>query len=231
MANDELKAERDKVINGMVFPALFVGILWLIYFAQYIFDIPSEYFGCYPHDLHHLYGIFTFHLVHGGFGHIYSNSIPLFILGSIIFYFYRGIAFNVFFWVYINTGVWLWAAGRSGSIHIGASGLVYGFVAFLFFSGIFRWDRRLFVLSILVTFLYGGLIWGVLPLQPGISWEGHLMGALAGLITAWFFRKEGPKKAVYVWEDEEDETDHRQFHEKPSTVRKRHWGTGGNYRN
>lgn len=205
MVLDELKAERQKVINSMVFPALFVGLLWLIFFAQHVFNIPSEDFGLFPRSYKGITGILTFHLVHGGLEHIFSNSIPLFILGSIIFYFYRGIAFQVFFWVYLMTGVWLWAAGRSDTCHIGASGLVYGFVSFVFFSGIFRWDMRLLILSLLVTFLYGSLVWGVLPLDPTISWEGHLMGSLSGVITAWFYRKEGPRKKEHVWEEEEED--------------------------
>jgi membrane associated rhomboid family serine protease len=121
-----------------------------------------------------------------------------------MFYFYRPIAFSVFFWIYVMTGVWLWAAGRE-AYHIGASGLIYGFSSFLFFSGIFRKERTLMVLSLLVTFLYGGLVWGILPLSPQISWEAHLLGSLAGFITAFYFRKEGPQAKKYDWEEEKDE--------------------------
>lgn len=139
------------------------------------------------------------------FPHLISNTLPLMVLGPIIFYFYRSIAFNVFFWVYLMTGVWVWAAGANG-YHIGASGIIYGFITFLFFSGIFRKDPRLMALSLFVTFLYGGAIWGIFPLQQGVSWESHMLGSLAGIITAYNFRNEGPPSRVYdLGDDEENE--------------------------
>ena len=208
--------ERNRIINGMFFPFLFVAILWVIKFAEITFETKLTGFGLYPRTYSGLIGIFTFPLLHGDFYHLLSNSVPLLFLGSIIFYFYRGIAFQVFFWVYLMTGVWVWAAGRS-SFHIGASGLVYGFVCFLFFSGVFRKNNRLLALSLLVVFVYGSLIWGVLPLRKGISWESHLMGSVAGLITAFYFRKEGPAAKKYEWEDEPEEDQLQEEH--PVTIR------------
>jgi membrane associated rhomboid family serine protease len=105
--------------------------------------------------------------------------------------------------VYFMTGIWVWVAGRD-SYHIGASGVIYGFVAFLFFSGIFRKDTRLLALSLFVTFLYGGTVWGMLPLNNGISWESHLLGAIAGILTAYNFRKEGPQARKYDFGDDEE---------------------------
>jgi membrane associated rhomboid family serine protease len=102
------------------------------------------------------------------------------------------------------SGLWLWAAGRE-AYHIGASGLVYGFASFLFFSGIFRREKTTMVLSLLVVFLYGSLVWGIFPIHPEISWESHLMGSLAGIITAYYFRKEGPQVKKFEWEDEQNE--------------------------
>ncbi|MEW6468361.1 MAG: rhomboid family intramembrane serine protease [Bacteroidota bacterium] len=208
--DQELRTERQKILNGIFFPTLFVAILWIIYFAQHVFHIESFDFGLFPRSFSRIYGIFTYQLVHDtrGIGHIFSNSVPLLVLGSIIFYFYRGIAFPVFFWVYFMTGIWLWAAGRSGTCHVGSSGLVYGFVSFLFFSGIFRWDRRLLILSMLVVFLYGSIIWGMFPITPSnVSWEGHLLGFVSGVVTAYFYRKEGPKKEEKHWDDDEEEED------------------------
>ena len=118
------------------------------------------------------------------------------------------------------SGIWLWAAGRE-AYHIGASGLVYGFASFLFFSGIFRKERSLMVLSLLVVFLYGSLVWGIFPIHPEISWESHLLGSLAGIITAFYFRKEGPQEKKFEWEDEgednrEWEMESDENSEKPS---------------
>ncbi|HEY6161396.1 MAG TPA: rhomboid family intramembrane serine protease [Bacteroidia bacterium] len=205
MQTNELKAERDKVINSLVFPSLFVGLLWLIYAAQQVFHAPSEWFGLFPRAYRGIPGVLTFHLVHGGFWHLYYNSIALFVLGTLTFYFYRGIAFTAFCWIYLMTGVWLWAFGRDNSCHIGASGLVYGLLCFLFFSGVFRRDRRLLLVSVLVLTFYGSLATGIFPLTPEISWEGHMMGSLSGIATAWFYRNEGPQKQQHFWSDEEDE--------------------------
>jgi membrane associated rhomboid family serine protease len=197
------KAEKQKIIRSILYPSLFVGLLWVVKLAEIIFSINFIRFGLYPRTYSGLSGIITCPLVHSSFSHLFSNSIPLLILGGIIFYFYRPIAFSVFFWLYLMSGVWLWAAGRD-AYHICASGLVYGFVSFLFFSGIFRSDRTLLVLSLLVTFLYGSLIWGLFPIYKDISWEAHLLGALAGTITAFYYRKEGPQPKKFEWEEEEE---------------------------
>ncbi len=181
-------------------------VLWAIKLIEKNFGINLSGYGLYPRDLGELTGILTSPLVHGDYNHLISNSLPLLVLGGMMFYFYRPISFLVFFWIYIMSGLWLWAAGRGEAPHIGASGLVYGFASFLFFSGIFRKERTLMVLSMLVVFLYGSLVWGVLPIDPKISWESHLLGSLAGIITAFYFRKEGPQAKKIVWdEDEEDD--------------------------
>jgi membrane associated rhomboid family serine protease len=108
-----------------------------------------------------------------------------------LFYFYRPVAFRVFFLTWIITGILVWLGGRS-SYHIGASGLIYGFASFLFFSGIIRNNINLMAISLLVVFLYGGLVWGILPYDYKISWESHLFGALTGLALAITYRNYGP---------------------------------------
>ncbi len=188
----------------IAFPVLFVIILWVIRFADASFDLGLIRWGIFPRRFSGLPGILFSPLIHASYSHLISNSIPLFFLGLMMFYFYRKIAFAAFFWVYIITGVWVWLAGRE-AYHVGASGLIYSFVCFLFYSGIFRRKQSLMALSLLMVFLYGSLIWGILPMQPKISWESHLLGAVAGLIIAFFLRKEGPQREKYDWEDEQDE--------------------------
>lgn len=124
------------------------------------------------------------------------------ILGWALFYFYRPVAIKTLFWIYIMSGFWLWISGRP-SFHIGASGIIYGLTAFLFFSGFFRREKKVSALSLLVIFLYGSMWWGIFPVKEGVSWEGHLWGALAGLILAIIFRKQGPQKPKYQWEIDE----------------------------
>ncbi|HEY4799061.1 MAG TPA: rhomboid family intramembrane serine protease [Bacteroidia bacterium] len=178
----------------------------MVKFSELLFSLDLIRFGLYPRAYSGLIGVITCPLIHSSFNHLFANSVPLLVLGITTFYFYRPISFSVFFWVYLMSGLWLWAAGRE-AYHVGASGLVYGFASFLFFSGIFRRERTLMVISLLVVFLYGSLVWGLFPIYPQISWESHLLGSLAGLTTAFYYRHEGPQKKKFDWEDEEDEED------------------------
>ncbi len=198
--------EKKRIFRSILYPFLFVALMWLVKFVEITFDLNFISFGLYPRAYAGLIGIATCPLIHSSFDHLFSNSIPLLVLGGMMFYFYRPIAFSVFFWVYLMSGIWLWAAGRE-AYHVGASGLVYGFATFLFFSGIFRKERSLMVLSLLIVFLYGSLVWGVFPLQPQISWESHLLGALAGIITAYYFRKEGPQAKKIEWNEDDDDNE------------------------
>ena len=127
--------------------------------------------------------------LHGDLSHLFSNSFPIIVLGFIILQNYRSIAWQLLFWLTAMSGFWTWAIGRP-SHHIGASGVIYGMAFFVFFSGILRRDTRSMALAMLVTFLYGGLVWGLLPIQIGVSWEGHIAGAVAGVICAIYFREE-----------------------------------------
>lgn len=169
---------------------------------KYFLDF-SEY-GILPRHVEGLVGILTMPFIHQDFNHLFSNSIPLIILGASLIYFYREASLKVFLLVYLLDGIWLWMGGRE-SYHIGASGIVYGLASFLFFSGIFRRYIRLMAISMLVVFLYGGMVWGLFPIFIGVSWEAHLFGALAGLLCAWVYRHEGPQRPVYEWENEDDE--------------------------
>jgi membrane associated rhomboid family serine protease len=138
-------------------------------------------------------------------------------MGAGIIYFYRSLSYRVFLIIWIASGICLWIGGRP-SYHIGASGLVYGMAAFLFFSGAIRRDPRLAAISLIIVFLYGGMVWGVFPIWPTISWEGHLFGGIAGLACAIAYRHQGPQRKVYSWELEEDEEDDAFYQENTSTT-------------
>jgi membrane associated rhomboid family serine protease len=200
-----MRNQKSKILYSLFYPLLFVAILWGIRLFEEVSGYKLFWYGLYPRTIHGLIGIATAPLIHGDFSHLLSNTLPLIILGSMMFYFYRPIAFQVFFWVYLMTGIWVWAAARD-SYHIGASGILYGFLCFLFFSGIFRKNPQLMALSLFVTVLYGSMVWGIFPIKSGVSWESHLLGSLAGIITAYNFRKEGPPPKQYNWgSDEENE--------------------------
>lgn len=200
-----------KLFAVSFFPILFVLFLWLIYLIRIFTHFNFAKFGVLPREISGLHGILTSVFVHENLDHILSNTFPLLVLGSMLFFFYQKIAKQAFVWIWIISGIWLWIGGRNHPIyptyHIGASTLIYGLATFLFFSGVFRRHLRLMVVSALVVFLYGSIMWGIFPLKDEISWEGHLFGAIAGLLVAFNFRKEGPQRAVYQWELEDDDED------------------------
>jgi membrane associated rhomboid family serine protease len=197
-------AEKSKIFHTFFFPVLFVFMLWLIKFIEIVFDYPLYNLGVYPRHLKGIIGVFTAPLVHANFGHLVSNSIPLFVLGSGLFYYYRTVAYKIFFLILFATGFWVWVSARP-SYHIGASGVVYGLASFMFLSGAIKKNMSLAAFSLVVVFLYGNMIWGVLPVMPHISWESHLMGAIAGVVMAVHYKSLGPQKTTYQWETEEDE--------------------------
>ena len=181
-------------------------ILWVIHLLSLLLQIDLTRMGVLPRNFVGLLGIITSPLIHADFSHLISNTIPLIILGWIIFSFYPKLSFMLFIFIYLLTGLLVWIFARQ-VYHIGASGIVYGFVSFLFFSGIFRRDNKSIALALIITFLYGGLVWGMIPGLEGISWESHLFGAITGLIAAYLFRKIDPPAKKYEWEDDPDDFD------------------------
>ena len=200
---DQEQLEKKKFLYSMIFPAIFVVALWLIKLSEIVLEVDLTALGVYPMKVDGLIGILTGPLIHGDLGHLATNSVPLLILGMGLFYFYDTIAYRVFIIIYILAGLMLWLGGRE-AYHIGASGVIYGLAAFLFLSGIIRKHVRLMAISLLVAFLYGGMIWGVLPLDTRTSWEGHLFGAIAGIAIAFYYKNMGPQRKKYDWEIEEE---------------------------
>jgi len=201
----ELKRERRRLFLCMLIPFLFISLMWISFIAERIFDTDFAFLGILPLDVKGLPGIFLSPFIHADLDHLLNNTLPLFILGTALFYFYTEVAFRVFFWIIFLTGLTVWVFGRQ-SYHIGASGVIYGLAAFLFFSGIIRRHIPLIGLSLLVAFLYGQMVWGIFPLQRvSISWESHMLGATAGIFLAIWYRNKGPQPPV-PFADEEDET-------------------------
>jgi membrane associated rhomboid family serine protease len=185
----------------------FVALLWLIYWLSWALDLEPELSGIRPRQLGGLAGIIFAPLVHASFDHLIANSLPLLVLGTAMLYLYPMSALRVLPAVYLGTGIVVWLFGRD-SVHFGASGLVYGFVSFVFVAGLLRRDRRAIAASLVVCFMYGSMVWGVLPIQIGVSWETHLAAALIGMALAIAMRRLDvlpPKR--YVWEDEDGESD------------------------
>jgi len=180
--------EKRKFFHALVFPTLFLFIMWVNYAVFSIQSIDMSIIGIKPLSVSGLVGIFGSPFAHGSIKHIASNSISFFILALILFYFYRLIAYRVFLLNWFISGLLLWIGGRD-SAHIGASGIIYGLAFFLFFSGVLRKDKQLGSISLIVIFLYGSMFWGMLPQNGNISWEGHLFGAISGFALAYYYRK------------------------------------------
>ncbi len=182
------------------FPLYFVLFLWVVYWVELNYDLYFVKYGIYPRTLKGLRGVVFSPFIHGSLKHLFNNSIPLFILLTSLFYFYRRIAFKVLIYGTLIGGVMTWGIARE-SYHIGASGIVYLLFSFILFSGLIRKYFRLIAVSLIVIFLYGGMIWYILPMKEEISWEGHLSGFLVGLVFAFIYRKHGPQPLQYDWEE------------------------------
>lgn len=188
----------------------FVAVLWLIQLLNGALDLELQRFGVRPREFAGLPGILLAPLLHGGFAHLIANSLPLLVLGTGMLYLYPNSALKVLPAVYLGPGIAVWLFAKASSVHVGASGLVYGLVIYIFVAGVIRRDRRAIAASLLISFLYGSLVWGVLPIKPGVSWETHLAAALIGLTLAIALRRlDIPPLKRYAWEDETDEPQDR----------------------
>jgi membrane associated rhomboid family serine protease len=195
-----------EAIDDILWPSVFVMFFWLAFFTNQAYDLNLNQYGIAPRSLSGLRGILFSPFLHGDFGHLFSNTIPFLVSGSFLFHFFKQLSWKIFGLIWFISGFGVWLIGDFYSIHIGASGLVYGLVAFLLTGGIIRKNRNLAAVSLVLIFLYGSMVWGIFPqismMDANISWEGHLFGALAGIGFAWVFRHEGPEEE-YVVDDNE----------------------------
>lgn len=199
-----MKHDIRRIVLAAVIPLFLLFILYILKFLEVGMDWDFTKLGVYPMEKRGVFGIFAHPLVHSSFKHLLANTIPLFFLSWCLFYFYRNIAPYIFFIIWIGCGVFTFLIGKPGW-HIGASGIIYGLAFFLFFSGLLRKHVPLIAISLLVTFLYGGLVWNMLPQFAKIttSWEGHLSGAIIGTLCAVAFMRHGPQRHD-PFADEED---------------------------
>ena len=185
----------------------FVAVLWLVHLMNWTLDLDPSPFGVRPRQASGLVGIVTAPLVHGDFAHLIANSVPLATVGAVMLFLYPSSALRVLPAVYFGPGLLVWLVGRD-SAHLGASGLVYGLVSYVFAAGLLRRDRRAIAASLLVAFMYGSLAWGVLPIRHGVSWETHLAAAVIGLALAFALRtRDIPPRKQYAWEGQPAEAD------------------------
>lgn len=202
-----MEERTSAFLRKISFPLTFVGILWVVHLLQEITGLNFGKLGVYPRHLEGLPGILTSPLIHGSWEHLFYNSISFLILGAVIFWFYPRIALKSIIWLYLLSGLGVWVIAQPNSFHIGASGVVYGMVALVFWNGVFRRNVKSIVLALIVLILYSGFFGGIVPGEEGISWESHLIGALVGIFLAWLYRNEIESDEVIqeVIEEEEEE--------------------------
>lgn len=185
----------------------FVALIWLIQLSGWALDVGPGDFGVRPREWAGLVGIFFGPLLHDGFAHLLANTPPLLVLGTAMLYLYPTAAPRVLPAIWLGPGVAVWLFARGG-VHIGASGLVYGLLGYIFVAGLIRRDRRAIAASLLVCFMYGALVWGIMPIRTHMSWETHLAAALIGVVLGLALRRTDiPPRKRYTWENERPELD------------------------
>lgn len=204
----------------LAYPLALVFSIWLVFWFEIRFGFDFNNFGVYPRTLKGLRGILFSPFIHGDIKHLFHNSIPLFVLSFALFYFYRKISWQILFFGLLLSGLLTWIIGRP-AYHIGASGIIYMLTGFLFFKGIFSKYYRLVALSLIVVFLYGGMLWYVTPVDPEISWEGHLSGLITGFLFAVIYKKDIAQPKKYEWEKETYKEENDPF--------MRHFDENGNF--
>lgn len=216
-----MKPELRRIFLSLLIPVFFIFILYMIKIMEVGMDWDFTRLGVYPMEKKGVFGIFAHPLVHSSFKHLFANTIPLLFLSWCLFYFYKDLSALIFFFIWIMGGILTFIIGKPGW-HVGASGLIYGLAFYLFFSGLIRKHIPLIAISMLVTFLYGGLVWNMLPFfaNESTSWEGHLSGATAGTIAAIIFRNYGPQKPEYPEDEDGDEdgNENEDKHEEEQSV-------------
>lgn len=202
-----MKYDKKHFRESLVYPLLLLIFMWVVKLVEYNWKLNFTNLGVLPLKAQGLIGIITSPFIHENFQHLFSNSVPFFLLTLALFYFYKEISGKIFLLIWFVEGICVWLSGRE-AYHIGASGLVYGLASFLFFSGVVRRDSRLAAITLVIAFLYGSMVWGIFPdFFPGknISYEAHFWGLIAGLVFAIYYRKSGPQPAKYSWEIEPEE--------------------------
>lgn len=210
MSSKTMDIEKTRFKISIEVASLITLLIWLVKFIEIVEGEPFYRYRLLPRSVNGLIGILTAPLIHSDFNHLFNNTITIFILTTGLVYFYRDLWYKIIIYSWIISGIMVWTGARA-SYHIGCSGLIYAIASFIFFSGVFRKNINLMAISLLVVFLYGGLVWGVLPIFPHISWEYHLFGGITGAVLAVVYRKQGPPPQRWSWMDEpiddDDETE------------------------
>ena len=201
-------ADRRRLYIAFAVALSFALLLWVVKLVEYLGGLDFTQFGIYPRRADSLAGILLSPFIHGSIAHLFTNTAPIVVMGTVLLYGYPRASKVLLPSVYFGGGVAVWLFARE-AYHVGASGLAFGMLFFVSTIGVVRWERRTIALSLVVLFLYGGMIWGVIPGAHDVSFESHLSGALIGIVLAFLLRNRdpGPPRNQYSWEHDETETD------------------------
>lgn len=205
--------QLTSLLYSIIWPVVLLVFIWVVYLFNDAYQLHLNDYGIQPRQVIGLIGIISAPFLHGSPMHLFSNSIPLLVSGGFLFFFFPDKSFRILALIWFFSGLGVWLYGKYFSNHIGASGIVYGLVAFLLTSGIIRRNKSMAAVAFILVFLYGSMVWGLFPqwnLDPliNISWESHLSGAVTGIVLAFVYRKHGPPDDAYESDTEdEDEFD------------------------
>jgi membrane associated rhomboid family serine protease len=180
---------------------ILVGIMWLLEIIDLALPGDLDAYGIESRDTDGLPGVLAAPFLHADFAHLMANTVPFLILGSLVAWQYYERFWLITGTIVVGSGIGVWLVGPGNAITIGASGVVFGYLTFLRAAGIFTRHWVDLVIGLAVLFVYGGLLLGALPfgVGPGVSWQAHLMGALAGVLAAfWFARRPAPAQLTAV---------------------------------
>ena len=183
---------KKEIKQSFIIALWAVAIIWAVYVLNIIvFFAEFKGLGIRPRETWGLIGIPLSPFLHASWGHLIGNSISLFILTFLIVQFYNKLWIPVTIFSIFFGGFAVWLFAGENTVHIGASGVIFSYIGFLLFSGIFRRSPKAIIIGVIILLMYGGtLLFGVLPQQPGISWQGHMFGAIAGIIAAYMYRNK-----------------------------------------
>jgi membrane associated rhomboid family serine protease len=200
-----VERDRQRVRYALIGASALLAGIWIAWLAAWLLGWPHGDLGVRPRHVSGVVGILTAPFAHASFAHLMSNTLPLGLLATLTLYCYPRAARRALPLVWLLSGTAVWLFARS-SVHVGASGITHGLMFFLFVMGLIRRDRLAVVTSLVVFFLYGGMLMSVLPREEHISFEYHLAGAVAGVLAAFLFHALDPlpPRKRYSWEDEDE---------------------------
>lgn len=208
---------RD-IVKRLLVPALLAIIIAWCYYTAILFEINTGAYGIHPRDPAYLTGILTVPLVHANLQHLTHNVLSLTALSALLYIVYSSLASRVLALCWLLTGVFMFGFARGEFVHVGASGVVYALIGFLVAAGLISQRRGPMVIMLVVILFYGSAVWGLFPLQPEVSWDGHLSGVVAGGLIAWIYRKRiqqlFPHPKYPSWfedSDDEEEDEYKRF--------------------